>query len=159
MRMFMLIAVAGVLGALLWHALTAPVRGSGYAWCDYTGSSQTWNTWPFGIRAGLEYHESPIETLIKRKRPTDLQHKWIVYSGPPDRDAFGHPVGTTANRPLSPRSQFTLLPGVLDRWAERATEEQIENLYDVLCREDTGEVAMKLEELKQQWIQWFPPRL
>jgi hypothetical protein len=157
MRMLKLIASAGLLLVLLWPLSTSPVRGGGHAWCDYTGSSQSWTTWPLGIRTHHQYNESRIETVIKRKRPGGLKHKWSVYCSSPDHDIFGHPIGAEAPHPPPPPKLFNMDIGTLNVWLKFASEEQIESLYDVLCREDPHEVSVKMREVDRQWKAWSGP--
>lgn len=117
--------------------------------CDFTGSTKTWISLPFGIRINEHYEKSSLEEFISKKYPSELQHQWISYVGT-GKNIFGKSLSFGHGRP---NALLTFNRTYLDAFVNGMPDEQVKDLYDTLVRNDRAEIKDRIGRLLGQGME------
>ena len=98
--------------------------------CECTGSRKGCRSWFLGVETGAWYKESALETFIKQRFPSELEHRWTNYAGT-GKNIFDSALVRAHGHP-GPISQLPI--DLLADYSGGASPAEMKHLYDTMRR-------------------------
>jgi hypothetical protein len=132
-----MVGIVGLVGLAL--VLPAVQVCRDWAFIDQnTGSRKGYREWFFGVRTGVWYEETALETFMRTKQPGEFRQQWVSYAGT-GRSIFG---GATLHGHGRPGPVMSLKVELIDDYCARTSDSEKRQAYDVFA-------GGKLEEIER----------